>query len=381
LLAALQHKDSIIVNVNVNIHDTTVVNIHDTTIVNKPDTTTIIQPPLAYTLIQPTCNVATGSITLTGLPTPEIWTINPGNITGTGTTKTITGLKSGTYNIVVTNIKGYISPTITIIIYPQPITPTIPIIKTVIQPTCNMPTGSIILSELPIGNWTINPGNITGTGITKTITELTSGTYNYSVTNDVGCTSPSVVIIINLLPLTPTAPVMDKITQPTCNMPTGSIILSGLPIGNWTINPGNITGTGTTKTITELTSGTYNYTVTNDVGCTSLPLIVIINPQPITPAAPVIDKIIQPTYNVETGSVVLTGLPPTGVWTISKIWGTNKISFTGTGTSVTVKNLDPKGSSDVKGVNCVSTTYNFTVTNESGCTSPLSKDVIITSYN
>jgi hypothetical protein len=301
LLAALQHKDSIIVNVNVNIHDTTVVNIHDTTIVNKPDTTTIIQPPLAYTLIQPTCNVATGSITLTGLPTPEIWTINPGNITGTGTTKTITGLKSGTYNIVVTNIKGYISPTITIIIYPQPITPTIPIIKTVIQPTCNMPTGSIILSELPIGNWTINPGNITGTGITKTITELTSGTYNYSVTNDVGCTSPSVVVIIN--------------------------------------------------------------------------------PQPITPAAPVIDKIIQPTYNVETGSVVLTGLPPTGVWTISKIWGTNKISFTGTGTSVTVKNLDPKGSSDVKGVNCVSTTYNFTVTNESGCTSPLSKDVIITSYN
>ena len=53
-------------------------------------------------------------------------------------------------------------------------------------------------------------------------------------------------------------------------------MLNGLPSGNWTINPGNITGNTTSVTITGLISGTYNYTVTNTANCTSLPTADII---------------------------------------------------------------------------------------------------------
>jgi hypothetical protein len=50
---------------------------------------------------------------------------------------------------------------------------------------------------------------------------------------------------------------------------TGSVILSGLPDGNWTINPGGITGIGTNTTITGLEAGIYNFTVTNSTDCNS----------------------------------------------------------------------------------------------------------------
>lgn len=65
--------------------------------------------------------------------------------------------------------------------------------------------------------------------------------------------------------------------QPTCSVSTGSVVLSGLPTGNWTINPGAITGSTASTTISGLTAGTtYNYTVTNAAGCTSDPLIISI---------------------------------------------------------------------------------------------------------
>jgi len=93
-------------------------------------------------------------------------------------------------------------------------------------------------------------------------------------------------VLINTQPPTPTAPIVGAITQPTCTVATGSVELSGLPLGNWTINPGAITGSGSTTTINNLLAGTYNYTVTNADGCTSLASAnVLINTQPPTPTA------------------------------------------------------------------------------------------------
>jgi hypothetical protein len=68
--------------------------------------------------------------------------------------------------------------------------------------------------------------------------------------------------------------------------------------GTWTLTltPGNLTnsGTGTTKTISDLAPGIYSFTVTNSAGCTSgssanfeiyastgPPVIVITNPPPV----------------------------------------------------------------------------------------------------
>jgi gliding motility-associated-like protein len=79
-------------------------------------------------------------------------------------------------------------------------------------------------------------------------------------------------------------PTISSITHPTCST-TGSVVLTGLPSGNWTINPGGITGNTSSITISNLVSGTYNYTVTNANNCTSSPVRVDINPIPsnVTP--------------------------------------------------------------------------------------------------
>ena len=319
--------------------------------------------PVVGAITQPTCTVATGSIDLSGLPAGN-WTItrNPGAVTtnGTGATATINNLAAGTYTFTVTNAAGCTSPASTsAVINAQPVTPTAPVVGVITQPTCTVATGSVVLSGLPAGNWTINPGGINGNTATTTINNLAPGTYNYTVTNAAGCTSPaSANIVINAQPATPTAPVVGAITQPTCTVATGSVVLSGLPAGNWTINPGGINGNTAATTINNLAPGTYNYTVTNAAGCTS-PASgnIVINAQPPTPTAPVVGAITQPTCAVATGSVVLSGLPA-GNWTI------NPGGINGNTTSTTINNL-------------AAGTYNFTVTNSVGCTSPASANVVI----
>ncbi|WP_418264609.1 DUF7507 domain-containing protein [Flavobacterium faecale] len=123
------------------------------------------------------------------------------------------------------------------------------------------------------GTSTLTASNYTGTLLwsngqtTASINVNTAATYTVTQTVN-GCTSDTASGIA--APKTkPTAPTVTVSTQPSCDNPVGSILLSGLPSGNWTINPGNISGNTTTKTISELVPGTYNFTVTNSLGCTS----------------------------------------------------------------------------------------------------------------
>ena len=336
-------------------------------------------PPVVGARTQPTCAVATGGVVLSGLPATGTWTLTrtPGAVTstGTGATTTITGLATGSYTFTVTNAVGCTSSaSVNVVINAQPATPTAPTVGIITQPTCAVATGSVVLSGLPAtGTWTLtrSPGAVTssGTGTTTTITGLATGSYTFTVTNAVGCTSSaSVNVVINAQPATPTAPTVGVITQPTCATATGSVILGGLPAtGTWTLtrSPGAVTstGTGTTTTVTGLATGSYTFTVTNAVGCTSSASVnVVINAQPATPTAPTVGVITQPTCAVATGSVVLSGLPATGTWTLTRSPGA--VTSTGTGTTTTVTGL-------------ATGSYTFTVTNAVGCTSSASVNVVI----
>ena len=252
-------------------------------------------PPVIGTITSPTCNVSTGSVILTGLPYTGTWTLTkfPGGSTTNGTSSsfTISGLAAGSYSYTVTNSVNCTSfESSSIIIDQQPVTPTAPIVGTITVPTCASPTGGVILNGLPeSGTWTLTryPGTVTttGTGNSAYLSNLSMGTFNYIVTNSLGCVSAaSFNVVIPAPPVVPSAPVIGTITQPTCSMATGSVVLMGLPAGVWTINPGNISGTGSSTTILALIAGTYNYSVTNSIGCTSLATSnIVINPQPITP--------------------------------------------------------------------------------------------------
>jgi hypothetical protein len=95
--------------------------------------------------------------------------------------------------------------------------------------------------------------------------------------------SSTISVLRNTLALPPSAPVVGTITQPTCLLTTGSVILSGLPSsGSWTItrSPGGTTtnGTGTSTTVSGLSPGTYTFTVTtvsNGVSAASSNVVIL----------------------------------------------------------------------------------------------------------
>jgi gliding motility-associated-like protein len=184
---------------------------------------------------------------------------------------------------------------------------------------------------------------------------------------DFPCAAASVTYTLRVIAY-PTAPIPGTITQPTCNVSTGSVVLNGLPgTGTWMLTryPGIITttGTGTSTTVTDLPGGVYNFSVTNETGCISaISANVTIPAQPVTPSPPLIGTITQPTPELRTGSVILYGLPANGTWILSLIPG--NINTSGTGTTHTIPGLAPG-------------TYNFIVANAGGCTSGLSASFVI----
>ncbi len=241
-----------------------------------------------------------------------------------------------------------------------------PGIGIITQPTCAIATGSVVLNNLPpVGAWTIfrMPGgtNLTGTGITNTISGLLAGTYTFTVTNASGITSAvSEAVIINSQPLRPSAPT-GKTAQSFCsgNTPTiASLIVTGTGIKWYSA----ATGGTSLATSTSLVSGRHYYASQTVGSCESLTRLNVTVTLLASPSAPKAGTITQPTRTLATGSVILTNLPSSGTWVITRTPG--GITTSGSGKSKTIAGL-PSG------------TYTFSVTNSSGCTSVQSASVVI----
>ncbi|HEX2967682.1 MAG TPA: gliding motility-associated C-terminal domain-containing protein [Bacteroidales bacterium] len=342
--------------------------------VNRPDVTLSSQSGTACTTtpVTVTGNTFSGSATSVSITEDGAGTVSPVTITTSPFSFTYTPAAADAgkqVRITVTSNNPLGSPcneatttyTLTVNAVPDA-----PVPGQVTQPTCTTSTGNLSLSGLPeTGTWTIvrSPGNVMteGTGTTAIIQGLESGNYTFTVTLNGCSSSSSSQVTVDPQPRIPAPPVAGAIVQPTCTVTTGIINLSGLPEGEaWTLTryPGtiNTTGSGVTAKVEGIAPGTYNFTVTGASGCTSaLSPNIVINQQPPTPAAPVIGAVTAPTCLKPEGSLVLSGLPDTGRWTITSISG--GISLSGTGTSVVVGGLIPGA-------------YSFIVTNEGGCTSP-----------
>ena len=131
-----------------------------------------------------------------------------------------------------------------------------------------------------------------------------------------------------------TPPVVGTITQPTCSVATGSVVLTGLPTGNWTINPGAITGSTSTVTINNLSAGnSYYYTVTNALGCTSAASAsVVINAQPSKPASPVAVNVTVDYDGQAHAATATVGTGETVDWYTAATGGTLTAAPSGTNT-------------------------------------------------
>ena len=126
-------------------------------------------------------------------------------------------------------------------------------------------------------DYNITSGGLGANSSTVTLKWITTGnktvTINYKNSN--GCTAAVATSSTTDVKATPTSPTAGTINSATCTT-NGSVTLTGLPAGTWTLTQtgtfsNSITNTGSSYTVTNLAAGTYNFTVSNG-SCTSLPL-------------------------------------------------------------------------------------------------------------
>ena len=252
--------------------------------------------PIAGGVTQPTCLIATGSVSISNLPATGGWTLTATSatlvttsITGIGSTVSFTGLPVGSYTFVLTqNSNGCSSSSSNQIFINPPIVPSPPIIGTITQPSCSVQTGSVALSGLPNQAWTIttSPGAIStpGTGNSTLLTGLIpNNSFTFTVTNNVNsCVSlSSLPAQINIAPIIPPVPTATSV-QPNCPVPSGTITVSA-PLGAYTYSID-----GVLYQISPLFSGVPpgNYTVyvqDNASGCISSNGPTVINALAIPP--------------------------------------------------------------------------------------------------
>ncbi|MEI8116264.1 MAG: hypothetical protein WCH03_01885, partial [Flavobacteriia bacterium] len=210
---------------------------------------------------------------------------------------------------------------------------------------------------------TLSSGTLTVNGFNMTLTRsggvLTNGTCGTTPSFNGFFSEPGLPLgAVELYTNCCFTPTIGTITQPNCTSTTGSIILNGLPPGNWTLNcylNGNITtpastitGSGNSYTVSGLTAGSYIFSVTNSGGCSSANTSsTTINPSITIPTASITNN---------TGNTVLTcaqnsiSLSAVGNGTYSWVNGATSV---GSGTTI---------SATTPG------TYTLTVTASNGCT-------------
>ncbi|MFD2518851.1 SprB repeat-containing protein, partial [Salinimicrobium flavum] len=256
-------------------------------------------PVVDGSVTQPTCDVATGSFSITAVAGME-YSFDGGAF---GTTTSWSELAANTYTVVAKNADGCVSSELSVTINDQPETPAAPVVAgEVSQPTCELATGSFSITAVDGMTYSFNGGAF---GTTTSWSDLAADTYTVVAKNADGCVSSELSVTINAQPETPAAPVVDgSVTQPTCDVATGSFSITAVAGMEYSFDGGAF---GTTTSWSELAADTYTVVARNADGCVSESLTVTINAQPETPAAPALaGEVTQPTCDVATGSFSIT---------------------------------------------------------------------------
>ncbi|HKC66814.1 MAG TPA: T9SS type A sorting domain-containing protein, partial [Bacteroidia bacterium] len=247
------------------------------------------------------CNggVTTLTVTETGGTSPY---------TGDGT---MTNISAGTYSYTVTDNNGCTSTTTITVNQPNVLmaSSTSGIIA------CNGGVTTLTVTE------TGGTSPYTGDGV---MTNISAGTYSYTVTDNNGCTSTTTVTV----------------TEPTVLMASST---SGTIACNGGSTSVTVTETGGTSpftgdgVMTNISAGTYSYTVTDNNGCTATTTITIN----------------QPAVTVQASSTAGTILCNGGVTTVTVTETGGTSPYTGDGVMTNIS----------------AGTYSYTVTDNNGCTS------------
>ncbi|WP_162288578.1 GEVED domain-containing protein [Tenacibaculum jejuense] len=264
--------------------------------------------PVLASVLQPTCSTPIGTITFVSQPNVEY------SIDGVTfqSSEVFSNLSPNTYDLTVrSTVDATCSATssVPVVINSVPSPPTVPVLASVLQPTCSIPTGTITFVNQPNVEYSID-------GITfqssEVFVNLSPNTYDLTVrsTVDITClATSSVPVVINSVPIPPAVPVLASVLQPTCSIPTGTITIVSQPNVEYSID--GITFQ-TSEVFSNLSPDTYDLTVrsTVDATCSATSSVpVVINSVPIPPAVPVLASVLQPTCSIPTGTITFVNQP------------------------------------------------------------------------
>ncbi|MFT6939806.1 MAG: hypothetical protein ACJASN_001292, partial [Cyclobacteriaceae bacterium] len=360
-------------------------------VITDPTTPTIV---LNASNNPTTCSGTEGSIVVSGLAASSNYTLNY-TVGGTATSASLTStslglltlgsLPAGVYtNLSATNtttacVSNVLAGPITLV---DPTGPTITLGTLGNPTTCSGTNGSIILTGVTTGSFSVNflkggivqtTQTISATASGITIAGLSAGAYtNLSITNTINCISNVIAGPVTLSdPAGPTITLGTLGNPTTCSGSEGSIPLTftNLPDGTYTLNYvdgasaaqtfTNVSVSSNSASITGLSAGVYNdITITNS-GCTSVENIDVTLVDPTAPT------IVQGTLTNPTtcggseGQILLTGVT-TGTFSVNFSKGgitqaTQTISATASGIAITGLPSDTYTNLSITNINnCIS---------------------------
>ncbi len=173
---------------------THIIRVRDATGCMSPPVTVIINAPAdaptapQFTVVDPTCTVPTGTITITS--TGAQYSFDNG--TTWGTNNSMANFAPGTYSLKVKNADGCQSDPTVAVVSSETGPPSAPAI-TVNQPDCFSPTGVITITS-PAMEYSFDNGVTWGN--TNISPALVPGNYSIKIKNAAGCESPAVLVLI-----------------------------------------------------------------------------------------------------------------------------------------------------------------------------------------
>ncbi len=288
----------------------------------------VVAPILNFTIQNESCAGGDGSIAMTITdghtgPYTTNW-LNPAGVH----TNTLSNLSSGTYIVQVVDAYSCFIVYDTVVVSGLPL-PTITL-NNINDETCTSSNGSVTAAvsngNLPITyHWNTTPASTT-----PTIANLPAGTYQVSITDQLGCTASNSVTLQNF-PGPQIA--IDSIKNEMCSASNGEVftnITSGSTPFTFAWNSSPVQHN---QTLMGVAAGNYSVTITDVHGCKSTADTSLTNTPP-----PIVSfiNIQYDTCNKRTGAaeVLATGLNPPYAysWDFDSTNVTNIISHLGAGT-------------------------------------------------
>lgn len=315
-----------------------------------------------FTVVQPSCFAADGSITLqiTGGTAPYFYSASTGNFTiQESTSFTISGLSSGNYNFLVTDCAFCTLNTGVTLLTPLGVAA---VTISSQGSTCSSSDGSILISLVggtspylytliyPNGN----TSNIATSQSSQLFGNLSTGTYSVAIQDASGC---SYIEEITLF-ATDSYTISTETTGTTCNQNNGTIIVTksdgGQPPYFYSLDDTqDIFDTSLSAvTFTNVTSGQHTVTVTDATGCTQTTQVYVESSQPL-------DFSLYNTSCGEGSDGMLTALISSGTPPFQFYWSDNV----------------PNNPQQIQVTGLTAGTYSLTVVADDGCL--LSRETII----